>query len=82
MGAYHGVKLWDMRVRASARILEKGIQNNLIEEVERHRGHGGSWKDHSMTWAQTERRYWPPWGRTEKRGSAGTSTEQCVPQEP
>ena len=50
-GAYHGVaqvtieniakvepvavKLWDMKVRASARILEKGVQDNLIEEVER-----------------------------------------------
>ena len=36
------VKLWDMKVRASARILEKGIQDNLIEEVERHRGDGRS----------------------------------------
>ena len=67
MGAYHGarqdtleaiakiepvaVKLWDMKVRESARILEKGIQDNLIEEVETHRGDGRSWKDHSLAWA-------------------------------
>ena len=70
-GAYHGarqdtpeiiakvepvaVQLWDMRVRASSRILEKGIQDNLIEEVERHRGNGRSWKDHSLAWAQVPR---------------------------
>ena len=70
-GAYHGarqttleniakvepvsVKVWDMRVRASARILEKGLQDNLIEEVERHRGRGRSWKDHSMAWARVPR---------------------------
>ena len=29
------VKLWGMSVRASARILEKSVQDNLIEEVER-----------------------------------------------
>ena len=44
-----------MRVRPNARILEKGIQNNLIEEVERHRGTGRSWQDHSLAWAQVHR---------------------------
>ena len=42
------VKIWDMRVWASARVLEKGVQDNLIEEVEEHRGGSRSWKDHSM----------------------------------
>ena len=45
-----------MRARASARILEKEVQYNLIEEVEKHRGAGGSWKDHSQAWAQTHRK--------------------------
>ena len=67
-GGYHGatleniariepvpVQLWDMRMRASARILEKGVQDNLIEEVEKHRGTGRSWKDHSLAWAQKHR---------------------------
>ena len=36
------VKLWDMRVRASAQILKRGVQNNLIEEVEKYRGRGRS----------------------------------------
>ena len=70
-GAYHGarqetleaiakiepvaVKLWDMKVRASARILEKGIQDNLIEETEIYRGNGRSWKDHSLAWAHVPR---------------------------
>ena len=70
-GAYHGarqdtlesiakiepvdVKLWDMKVRASARILEKGVQDDLIEETKIHRGNGRSWEDHSMAWAQVPR---------------------------
>ena len=43
-----------MRVRASARILEKGVQDNLIEETEAPRGTGRSWKDHSAAWAQVK----------------------------
>lgn len=39
------VKLWDMKVRESARILEKGVQDSLIEEVEKYRGTGRSWKE-------------------------------------
>ena len=36
------VKSWDMRIRAIARILEKGVQDNLTEEVEKHSGTGKS----------------------------------------
>ena len=31
------VKLWDMKVRAAARILKKGTQGNLINQVEEAR---------------------------------------------
>lgn len=42
------VKLRDIRVRVSARILGKGAQDNRIEELEKHRGNGRSWKNHSL----------------------------------
>ena len=45
------VKMWDMRVRASARILEESVQEDLIEEVERHRGRDRSGRDRSLAWA-------------------------------
>ena len=35
-------------------ILEKGVQDNLIEEVEKHRGASRSLKDHSLAWAQAQ----------------------------
>ena len=44
------IKLWDMRVGQA----EKGVQDSLIEEVEKYRGAGRSWKDHSLAWAQTQ----------------------------
>ena len=48
-------KLWDMKVRAAARILEKGTQNNLIQKAEDTRvttgAKGRSWQDHVLTWA-------------------------------
>ena len=34
-------KIWDMKVRAAARILEKGIQGNLIFKTEETRRHAG-----------------------------------------
>ena len=47
------VKLWDMKVRSAARILEKGIQDNLINRTEKTREAIGkrSWQDHNLTWA-------------------------------
>ena len=30
------------------------MKDNLIEEVERYRGAGRSWKDHSLAWAQVQ----------------------------
>ena len=48
------VKLWDMKVRAAAMILEKGTQDDLIHEAEETRattGKGRSWQDHNLTWA-------------------------------
>ena len=70
IGGYHGVRqttleniakvdpvsveLWDMKVRASARILEKGIQDKPIEEVEKYRVTSKSWKDHSLAWVQAQ----------------------------
>ena len=46
-------KLWDMKVRAAARILEKGTQDNLINRAEDSREitRGRSWQDHGLTWA-------------------------------
>ena len=46
-------KIWDMKVRAAARILEKGIQDDLIKQAEDNREKigGRCWKDHSLTWA-------------------------------
>ena len=46
-------KLWDMKVRAVARILEKGVQDALMEKAEetRERIGGRSYKDHGLTWA-------------------------------
>ena len=60
-GGYHGarqelleacsvqVKLWDMKVRAAARVFERVIQSSLIQKVEEaRRATGGrSWIDHS-----------------------------------
>ena len=55
------IKIWDMKVRASARILEKGVQDHLIEEVEKHRGTSGrGWKNHSLAWAQAQNSRNPP----------------------
>ena len=54
------VKLWDMKVRASARILEKGVQDKLdnsIEEAERDRGNAQSWKGHSLAWARVNQQF-------------------------
>ena len=47
------VKLWDMKVRAAARILEKGVQDDLINQAEetRRRLGGTSWQDHGLAWA-------------------------------
>ena len=47
------VKLWDMKVRAAARMLEKGIQDKLINQGEKTRETTGgrSWRDHGLTWA-------------------------------
>ena len=47
------MKLWDIKVRATARILEKGTQNNLIQRAKETRvtiGKGQSWQDHNLTW--------------------------------
>ena len=51
------VKLWDMKVRAAARILEKGVQNDLIQRTEGARDSAGGrcWKDHCITWAPVKR---------------------------
>ena len=67
-GAYHGArqetletiakvepvqtKIWDMQVRAAARILEKGVQANLMTRVTETRdAEGGrNWTDHSAAW--------------------------------
>ena len=67
-GAYHGarqetleniakvepvpVKIWDMQVRASARILEKGLDDDLMAKTtETRRSEGGrDWMDHSAAW--------------------------------
>ena len=42
-----------MKIRAAARVLEKGVQNSLIRRMEEVRESVGlrSWKDHSVTWA-------------------------------
>ena len=47
------VKIWDMKVRAAARVLEKGVQEDLINQAEKVRETAGgrSWQDHSLTWA-------------------------------
>ena len=46
-------KLWDMRVRAAARILEKRVQDDLIIQTEKTKEitGGRSWQDHGLTWA-------------------------------
>ena len=48
-------KLWDMKVRAAARILEKGTPDNLIQKAEETKvttgTRGRSWQDHGLTWA-------------------------------
>ena len=46
-------KIWDMKVRAAARILEKGIQDDLIRQAEdnQRKRRGRDWKDHGLTWA-------------------------------
>lgn len=44
------VKLWDMRVCAAARVLEKGTQGGLINKVKNSQG-GRNWQDHALTWA-------------------------------
>ena len=46
------VKVWDMQVRASARILEKGTQDDLITRTAETRNTEGGrdWKDHSTAW--------------------------------
>ena len=67
-GAYHGArqeileniakvepvqtKVWDMQVRAAARILEKGTQEDLITRTTETRNEEGGrdWKDHSAAW--------------------------------
>ena len=48
------VKLWDMRVRASARIMQNGVQDNLIEEKKKHKGSGTDGA--SLTWAAVKGR--------------------------
>ena len=50
VGPVH-VKAWDMKVRSAARILEKGVQNNLIHRTEETRElvGGRSWKDHHLS---------------------------------
>ena len=67
-GAYHGARqetleaiakvepvqtnIWDMQVRVAARILEKGVQDNLMNrttETRDTRG-GRDWTDHSAAW--------------------------------
>ena len=72
-GAYHGgrqetleniakiepvpVKIWDMQVRASARILEKGTQEDLITKTTetRHTEGGRDWMDHSAAWISVKK---------------------------
>ena len=67
-GAYHGVrqetleniakvepvpvKIWGMQVRASARLLEKGVQDNLVAKTAETRETvgGQDWTDHSGAW--------------------------------
>ena len=43
------VKLWDINVWAAARILEKGVQDDLINQAEEVRGRGRSWQDHGIS---------------------------------
>ena len=45
-------KVWDMQVKAAARILEKGVQGDLLKRVTDTRmAEGGrDWTDHSAAW--------------------------------
>ena len=45
-------KVWDMQVRAAARILEKGVQGGLLTKVKETRDAEGGrdWTDHSAAW--------------------------------
>ena len=54
------VKLWDMRVRAAARILEKGVQDGLITRVQntQETKGGRNWKDHALTWAAVKGKHY------------------------
>ena len=52
-------KLWDMKMRAVARILEN-VQDDLYHKAEENRGDGLSWCDHGLTWAAVK----PPHYRT------------------
>ena len=72
-GAYHGArqdtleniakvepvqtKVWDMQVRAAARILEKGTQDDLITKVTdtRNTEGGRDWMDHSAAWVPVKK---------------------------
>ena len=51
-------KLWDMKVRAAARILEKA--SDLINRVRdtRETVGGRSWQDHSLTWAAVKGKHY------------------------
>ena len=51
------VKLWDMKVRAAARILEKGVQEDLMSRTRETRETvgGRDWSDHSAAWITVKR---------------------------
>ena len=99
-GAYHGarqetleniarvelvqVKIWDMQVRAAARILEKGTQEDLITRTSETRNEEGGrdWKDHSAAWIPVKKPHFntcleeilAATGKTERGRYPGTST--------
>ena len=54
------IEVWDMKVRAVARILEKGVQNNQIHKAEETRESigGRSWKDHGLPSAAVKGSYY------------------------
>ena len=51
------VKVWDIQVRAAARILEKGTQDDLITKVTETRivEGGRDWMDHSAAWVPVKK---------------------------
>lgn len=80
------VKIRDMKVRDAARIMEKGVQNNLIHSVDETRESvgGRSWKDHSTAWALAKpphyntsmEEIWPLWMRAGRGHWSGISLER------